>query len=1199
MFTRCLLMVVAVTGLRLAGASLGPSDVPPGGIQAVAWDRSLSLMPSAGFGVGPDYFGIAGGVNPLALDDADGLAPADEWLDLAFSPTSGLERIDVKWTRAVVRISGFQADPQADAGIYDPSSGVWSVLQPWTGSATVSFRFANPAASAGRVLRLTAADPSAAGPQVALARIWSFEPGVEAPDVILEANPAVQGQVIDHFGASMLWSIDPTRAWPEETRERLALRLVSTGDGIGLSNLRFDFGGGDNGTGNQTGPPWNWRFPQPLKDGAGQPFDWTRRAGQQWFLRRARDLGLEKFTLASISPPWWLTKNGRTFSSDWVGGSNLDAAQAGAYADYLLDVIRHFRDNEGVTFSHVSPINEPEWPWEDGSQEGCRYRADDARPLVTALHQRLVAAGLDAECRILLGEHGVINSMLDDSLHQEHTGGNWDGGNNQLGYGKYREYLKDLTTHPDIVGKIDPVAAYHSYFTDDVGTLNSNLRTLAAQNAAQRGVGLVQTEYCILGSYGPLRDLQMEPARHVFRVIHKDLTDAGAVGWNWWLALSPHDYKDGLIYTNNDGTQPVETELYESKVFWMLGQFSRFIRPGWRRIGGGNLGDPGGLMSSAWRSPDGSETAIIAANFGSDTLVAELPGAVGGMPVREWEPWVTDRGRSLQREQPVTGRFNLVPLSVTTLVGRTNPGLWRLRVAVEGNESPVSKGSTVRLSAKATWEDGLYQIPSPDPGAGWVFEPVDREPVGKLRAGRYHIRRQSNGSFLDVTENGQLVAPVVANGTDSANAAWDVHPEGTGRILITHTATGRVLTADGTAVRAGGVPVVVSEVPVVADFDWSDGLGNTANASFQSTVPRRVIVTARTADTSSAIVVPVVTGGGTPVIEGLPENIFTRPGEVVHLTAAPRHEGRPWRFRIVPSDRDAVIANEGATCMMKLPTGAPGESWELVEPGGGRIWMSPETGRNCWIRSVSTGRCLAPQDGLPAQNAPLIAAETGGAAREWRIEPDDAGKLRIVHVASGLLLNISGATGLPILWPDANAGNDRFHLDSISGTPMRLSWSHGLGNGTSAADSPHSTRTITASVDQDGWSASATTTIVVRRSFEEWARLWQGGTVESESDEDGDGASALLEYSRGSNPLVPEPSSAYQQVTGSEVIWRINREALGDWHVQASTDLLDWHGEESGLFSINAESADEIRAAPGHGSERLFMRIAFRQSVPE
>jgi hypothetical protein len=306
----------------------------------------------------------------------------------------------------------------------------------------------------------------------------------------------------------------------------------------------------------------------------------------------------------------------------------------------------------------------------------------------------------------------------------------------------------------------------------------------------------------------------MEPARHVFRVIHKDLTDAGALGWSWWLALSPHDYKDGLLYTNDDGSLLGTPEIYESKVYSILGHFSRFVRPGWRRIGGGGHGDTGGVMSSSWISPDGREVAIVTANFGPAALEAALPATVGGLPLREWEPWVTDRGRSLRREQPVSGRFVLPPLSVTTFVGRASEAPFRLRVAVSGNEAPVPAGATVTLAAAATWEDGVRRIPSPDPAADWVFQPLDREPVGTLRAGRYQIRRLADGGFLATGENGSLAAPLRVDAGSSPDARWDVVVAGPDRLRITHVATGRILDSSSTAVRAGGEAVTAVRVPV-------------------------------------------------------------------------------------------------------------------------------------------------------------------------------------------------------------------------------------------------------------------------------------------------------------------------------------------------------------------------------------------------
>jgi hypothetical protein len=191
-----------------------------------------------------------------------------------------------------------------------------------------------------------------------------------------------------------------------------------------------------------------------------------------------------------------------------------------------------------------------------------------------------------------------------------------------------------------------------------------------------------------------------------------------------------------------------------------------------------------------------------------------------------------------------------------------------------------------------------------------------------------------------------------------------------------------------------------------------------------------------------------------------------------------------------------------------------------------------------------------------------------------------------------LVLNISGATGLPILWPDVNVGNDRFHLDSIDGSPMKLSWSHGLGSETSVTLTPQYSRTITAHAEEDGWSASAATQVVVRRTYEEWAQLWFGEIVLPGSDDDGDGASALLEYSSGSNPLVADASIPWQDIDAETVTWRVNREALGVWQVQSSSDLVEWRNGD-GSFEILEQSADLVRAAILPGQGRIFLRLRF------
>src|SRR6185369_10937752 len=81
-------------------------------------------------------------------------------------------------------------------------------------------------------------------------------------------------------------------------------------------------------------------------------------------------------------------------------------------------------------------------------------------------------------------------------------------------------------------------------------------RRLAKQVDAARA-RYWQTEYCILGNNageidGGGRDKGMDAALYLARVIHMDLVYGQAAAWQWWLAVSPYDYKDGLIYIDKE-----------------------------------------------------------------------------------------------------------------------------------------------------------------------------------------------------------------------------------------------------------------------------------------------------------------------------------------------------------------------------------------------------------------------------------------------------------------------------------------------------------------------------------------------------------------------------------------------------------------------------------------------------------------------
>jgi len=170
------------------------------------------------------------------------------------------------------------------------------------------------------------------------------------------------------------------------------------------------------------------------------------------------------------------------------------------------------------------------------------------------------------------------------------------------------------------------------------------------------------TEYCILRKTreieGGGRDLGMNTALYVSRVIHNDLVFGNASAWCWWLGISAADYKDGLVYINRDGTG-----LTDSKTLWAMGNFSRFIRPGATRldIRGRNDKD---FMLSAYRNAGDQDLVIVVINRKEQ----QQQFRVKNLPAGPRTAWETSGEGSLKQIQEVgTGELlTVAPRSVTT-----------------------------------------------------------------------------------------------------------------------------------------------------------------------------------------------------------------------------------------------------------------------------------------------------------------------------------------------------------------------------------------------------------------------------------------------------------------------------------------------------------------------------------------------------
>ncbi|MCY1720667.1 glycoside hydrolase family 30 protein [Prolixibacteraceae bacterium Z1-6] len=393
----------------------------------------------------------------------------------------------------------------------------------------------------------------------------------------VRVNPEITFQTIHNFGASDAWSCQYVGNWPDQQKNKVADLLFSLEEktdgspkGIGLSCWRFNIGGGSADQKGETKISDTWRQTECFltKDGT---YNWQQQSGQRWFLHAAQNRGTESFIGFVNSPPVWLTKNGRA-NSDGGNSVNLPKDNIPKFSRFLIDVTQNIQQNEGILFDYLSPVNEPQWDWKDG-QEGTPWTNTEVAELCRILGNDLKEAGLSTKIEIT--EAGQLNHL-------------YARGNDAKRGFQIKEFFSPESEN--YVGNVPNMAhkiAGHSYFTTTNEDVLAEVRTRLKNeiDTVDPTLEFWMSEFCVLGNNdgfkGNKRDLGMETALFVANVIHSDLTIANACVWQWWIAVSPYDFKDGLVYIDKSETGG---NIYESKLLWALGNYSRFIRPGAKRI---------------------------------------------------------------------------------------------------------------------------------------------------------------------------------------------------------------------------------------------------------------------------------------------------------------------------------------------------------------------------------------------------------------------------------------------------------------------------------------------------------------------------------------------------------------------------------------------------------------------------------------
>src|SRR3569833_721372 len=217
--------------------------------------------------------------------------------------------------------------------------------------------------------------------------------------VVITIDLHNKAQTIQNFGASGCWYSEPIGLyWPDSTKMRMADMLFSkkmdkggNPKGIGLSAWRFNIGAGTAEQGDSSGIKDVNRRAECFLNADGT-YNWKKEQGYLWFVKKAREYGVENLIAFVNSPPVYYTQNGLGYKTTKDRHANLKADKYDAYANFLAEVLAHF-NSENIYFDFISPVNEPQWEWYnkfgEATQEGSPYTNAEIYKVIKALDQTL------------------------------------------------------------------------------------------------------------------------------------------------------------------------------------------------------------------------------------------------------------------------------------------------------------------------------------------------------------------------------------------------------------------------------------------------------------------------------------------------------------------------------------------------------------------------------------------------------------------------------------------------------------------------------------------------------------------------------------------------------------------------------------------------------------------------------------------
>jgi glucuronoarabinoxylan endo-1,4-beta-xylanase len=319
--------------------------------------------------------------------------------------------------------------------------------------------------------------------------------------------------------------------------------------------------------------------------------------------------------------------------AQWKNNNNVNDGGAllpEHYDDWSQSLVQFVRsmNDAGVQLIGVSAQNEPDFV--AATYESCIYTPDQ---LADFIGNHLGPAFADAG---LLDSNGQPLKVI---------------GPETDGWGKFPNFHTAIQGSGAAMSQVGVVAS-HSYNGTPVAD-----PTINAANQS-----FWETE--VSDTTNKTLDLGMTSGLWVAQKIHQALVNASMNAWHYWW-INPGSADNSALWGLTDAG------IVPAKRLYVMGNFSRFIRPGFYRVIA-TASPASQVFTSAYYDATSSSVVIVAIN--ATTSAVQQRFTFNGATTDSWTSWVTSPTSNLEPGDPISGgdpiTYNLAAQSVTTLAGR-------------------------------------------------------------------------------------------------------------------------------------------------------------------------------------------------------------------------------------------------------------------------------------------------------------------------------------------------------------------------------------------------------------------------------------------------------------------------------------------------------------------------------------------------